>query len=178
MRKNRILPYARERAAALNGVKAPDFFFKESAALSRARFGICVLHASDSLQSARSVASPQLWSYPPLDCSVLRCLCFFVCTAIYFIFRLAICGAYIRVFLSGTCFVVVLSSHSSRANYIRSGYRWCVVIRKPGSATGTRHRGEQILSTQNPSASQSYDSLCLRFMYWYRESARLPQEQC
>jgi len=28
----------------------------------------------------------------------------------------------------------VLSPHSSRAYYIRNGYRWCTVIRKPGSA--------------------------------------------
>jgi len=28
----------------------------------------------------------------------------------------------------------VLSPHSSRANYSRNGYRWCTVIRKPGSA--------------------------------------------
>ena len=26
------------------------------------------------------------------------------------------------------------SPYSSRVNYIRSGYRWCVVLRKPGSA--------------------------------------------
>jgi len=30
--------------------------------------------------------------------------------------------------------VVVLSPRSSRANYIRSGYRWGAVIKKPGSA--------------------------------------------
>jgi len=31
-------------------------------------------------------------------------------------------------------FFLCLSPHSSRVNYSRNGYRWCVVIRKPGSA--------------------------------------------
>ena len=41
---------------------------------------------------------------------------------------------HIPVVINGVFFLVVLSPHSLRTNYSRSSYRWCAVIRKPGSA--------------------------------------------
>ena len=54
-------------------------------------------------------------------------------------------------------FFGVLSPHSSRANYIRDGYRWCAVTRKPGSAwlEGT------------PAMDLGHMNVVLKWMYLY-----------